>query len=117
NEDHVDLFAGRVLEPASAARLLFERIDRAAAKAGIAPRLAAADADLLQRLEREARALLAEKHENYPASLEGRTVVIEFARGGPAGAPLPLAAPMGYAHSLAALSPAILGRAAILYIW
>lgn len=121
NEDHADLIARRVLEPASAARLLFERIDRAGAKVGMAPRLAGGLAELPKRLEdrleAEARDLLAEKHENYPATLEGKTLVIEFARGGPAGAALPLAAPLGYAHSLSLLSPAILERAAILYIW
>lgn len=47
----------------------------------------------------------------------GPTMVIEFARGGPEGSAMPLPAPFGYAHSLGLLSPAILERAAILYIW
>ncbi len=45
------------------------------------------------------------------------TVVIEFARGGPQGAELPLAPPHGYAYSLAQLSEPILESAAILYVW
>ena len=44
-------------------------------------------------------------------------MVIEFARGGPDGAALPLPAPLGYQYSLARLSDAILRRARILYIW
>ena len=51
------------------------------------------------------------------ADLSGHTVVIEFARGGPDGAELPLEPPHGYAYSLAQLSEPILESAAILYVW
>jgi hypothetical protein len=47
----------------------------------------------------------------------GSTVVIEFARGGPEGSNLPLDPPHGYAHSLSLLSPEMLRRAAVLYLW
>ena len=50
-------------------------------------------------------------------TLGASTVIIEFARGGPRGAAAPLPHPIGYQASLAALSPAILARAAILYVW
>ena len=46
----------------------------------------------------------------------GGTIVIEFARGGPEDTSLPLGHPLGYAHSLACLDPAILEAAAILYV-
>lgn len=36
------------------------------------------------------RKLLHEKYANIPKSLEGKTVVFEFARGGPKGASFPL---------------------------
>ena len=47
----------------------------------------------------------------------GATVVVEFARGGPEGAPLPLNAPHGYRYSLSLLSREILSTASILYVW
>ena len=45
------------------------------------------------------------------------TLVVEFARGGPTGAPLPLEAPFGYRHALGQFPPAILERARVLYVW
>jgi len=47
----------------------------------------------------------------------GETVVIEFARGGPAGSTMPLSPPHGYRYSLSLLSPELLSRAVILYVW
>jgi len=58
-----------------------------------------------------------DKNAGIPDSLEGKTVVIEFARGGPDGATAPLPAPLGYQYSLATLSDDILKRASILYVW
>ena len=43
--------------------------------------------------------------------------MIEAARGGPDGAAMPLPSPLGYRHSLATFSDAILSRASILYVW
>lgn len=42
---------------------------------------------------------------------------MEFARGGSEKLTPPLPAPYGYAYSLEILSPAILSKAAMLYIW
>jgi hypothetical protein len=121
NEDYADLVAKRVREPRSAAALLLERFDTAAVHAGQRARLAALDGvtreQLTDALEAEARALLDEKHRGYPDSLDGRTLVIEFARGGPEGAAMPLPAPLGYRYSLAQLARPILEKAAILYVW
>lgn len=52
-----------------------------------------------------------------PIDLAAHTVVIEFARGGPDGAGMPLHPPNGYGYSLSQLSPLILASAAILYVW
>ena len=52
-----------------------------------------------------------------PIDLTEHTVVIEFARGGPDGAGMPLQPPHGYAYSLSQLSQSILKTAAILYVW
>ncbi len=120
NEDYRDLVAKRVAKPASAALDLFDRIDRAGEKVGLAPRLArlpaSARAAVAGALEAEARRLLDDKHAAY-ADLSGRTLVVEFARGGPHGASMPLPAPLGYRYSLSRLAPEILERASILYVW
>jgi hypothetical protein len=52
-----------------------------------------------------------------PVELTAHTVIIEFARGGPDGAGMPLHPPNGYGYSLRQLSPSILESAAILYVW
>ncbi len=64
-----------------------------------------------------ARRLIDEQNRAVALGLEGNTLVIEFARGGPKGAQFPLRSPIGYAASLAQLSPAILRNAAILYVY
>jgi hypothetical protein len=121
NEDYEDLLARRVQRPGSAAMHLFERLDRAARSVGGAARLAALDVaardEVAAALEREAAGQLEEKHAALPDSLAGKTLILEFARGGPQGATMPLRAPFGYAYSLGRLAPAILERAVILYVW
>jgi len=100
---------------------LLDRVDVARARFGAAPALGQLPARTREhvacRLAKEARALLDEKHENYPTTLTGKTILIEFARGGPDGSKFPLVEPLGYQGSIPCLSPAILERAAILYIW
>ena len=121
NEDFDDLTHRPRPAPASAAEWLFERFDRARAKVGAAPALAALPAarrkELIAALEREAAELLRDKNAGVPDSLAGRTIVIEAARGGPDGAAMPLPAPLGYRYSIATLRDEILSRAAILYVW
>jgi hypothetical protein len=100
---------------------LLDRVDRARAAAGLpspfAGRPAATRAELEAAIEEEAAALHRSLAASRPASLEGRTVVIELARGAGQGMRPPLPWPWGYAHSLSALSPEVLERAACLYIW
>jgi hypothetical protein len=120
NEDYAML--GITLpRPDSAANWLFDRLDRAREKVGIAP--------AMQHLAPGVRSRLAETLEDEAAALwtqlvwvssswsEGASVVIEFARGGPTGAEIPLPPPHGYAYSLAELSDEIKRRASILYVW
>lgn len=71
---------------------------------------------LVKGLESEASRLLQEKIENYPDTLSGKTLVIEFARGGAQGSKIPLASPFGYQYSIGRLSEAILKNASVLYI-
>ena len=121
NEDHDDLVNLRVIAPASAGEWLLERLDTCRVRVGAPPPFQARSPEVRQRLidaiEEDARALLRDKHAAYPDTLDGKTVVIEFARGGKADAPMPLAAPYGYAYSLSRLSDRILSQAAILYVW
>lgn len=121
NEDHADLLCGRTLGRARAGAALLDRIDGARVRQGLPPALSRLGRPLRARLEerlaREARAAYGEREGGYVDSLEGHTLVVEFARGGPEGASMPLPAGYGYASSLACLSPALLERAAILYIW
>ncbi|MCM2267446.1 MAG: hypothetical protein NDI60_06675 [Elusimicrobiales bacterium] len=121
NEDYHDLMKKNVVKTDSAADLLMRRIDKAGEKAKLAPRLAKLDKDtwakVAKELEKEARAMLDEKHAAYPASFEGKTIVIEAARGGPDKSTFPLKDPLGYQYSLRELDPEILKRAVILYVW
>jgi len=121
NEDYADLVAGRRPSPSAAAPWLFERIDKARTRAGGPPALSTLPSDLRKEVaaavEQDAADLLAAKVAEVPDSLEGKTVVIEFARGGADGSPMPLPKPFGYRHSLAQLAPEILNKASILYIW
>ena len=121
NEDYDDVVEHRRAVRASAAEWLLERFDQARRRVGseaeldaLPPRLRR---ELLRALEDEAAELMRAKNAGIPESLQGRTVVIEAARGGPEGATMPLPPPLGYRYSLARLSDAILSRAAILYVW
>jgi hypothetical protein len=121
NEDHADVVAAHRPAPESAAEWLCDRLDAARKRVGapaelstLAPPLRSA---VTAAIEAECRDLLDAKVGNVPDSLAGRTVVLEFARGGADGSPLPLPPPYGYRYSLACLSHEILDRAAILYIW
>ncbi len=120
NEDYATLRAGRAGRPSSPGALVLERLDRASEAAGARPKFRAMARDLRDQvaaaIEPEARKIF-DDLSAAPRSLEGRTVVIEFARGGPPGEAMPLPPGYGYAGSLPHLSPEILSRAAILYIW
>ncbi|MEN8007960.1 MAG: hypothetical protein ABFS42_13155 [Candidatus Krumholzibacteriota bacterium] len=121
NEDYDDLVAGNKPAPDSAALWLFDRIDAARIRAGGEAIIGTLPEDLRKEIagpiEDEARKLLDDKVAEVPDNLEGKTVVIEFARGCADGQTMPIPHPYGYAGSLGQLSPAILERSSILYIW
>lgn len=120
NDDHADAVAKKPLPSGPAGERLLARIDAAAKRVGIEPRLAKLPADARKKvasaLEKEAADLEKDLQATH-VPLAGKTLVIEFARGGKQGAKMPLAAPFGYAYSVAKLSPALLERARILYVW
>lgn len=121
NEDYADLVERRMFEPDSAAIHMMERLDKAAERVGIPARLGVLDEKsrraLAGRIEGLAKGMLADKFDAYPDRLDDKTIVLEFARGGPQGSSLPLTEPYGYAYSLSLLSRDILERSGILYIW
>ena len=121
NGDYDDLVRRRRPSPASAAAWLLDRFDAARSKVGADPAFGklspALREPLIRALEAEARELLRDKNAGIVDRLEGKTVVIEAARGGPDGATPPLPAPLGYAYSIGAFSDEILSKAAILYVW
>ena len=107
--------------PGGASQWLFDRIDRARRAAGLPPALSSLPVPSRQRLEATLETESLRVFEGItaaiPGSLEDRTVIIEFARGGPEGSSLPLSAPYGYGRALSLLSNEILRRARILYVW
>ncbi len=120
NEDY-ELLGTSPDRPESAAGWLFDRIDRARVSVGAAPALGELDPSVRDRLEQALDAEIADAWEELAEVAsswnEGDTVVIEFARGGPEGSTMPIEPPHGYPYSLGQLSPEILDRASILYVW
>lgn len=122
NEDYLDLI-NKPTKPVveSPTQWMLARLDAARAKVGIKARLAdlpaEAQAKLCAELDAKNQTLLDEKYDNIPETLEDKTVVIEFARGGAHGSEFPLEAPMGYQYSFSVLCPELLKSAACLYIW
>ncbi|MBQ6734986.1 MAG: hypothetical protein IJR00_08770 [Lachnospiraceae bacterium] len=121
NEDYRNLKNRVRISPCSEALYLFDRIDAASVAVGLNPRLALLSADVREKLaaalEQEAgdhRKLL---EAQYPETFEDKTIVIECARGGTDGSPLPLKGAFGYQYSLPQFSPEILSEAVILYMW
>ena len=121
NEDHANLMASRQVEVSSAAQHLFDRLDAAHAKVGLAQPLGELPHRIRGRmaaaLEAECRAELDALNRQNALDKAGRTLVIEAARGGPNGSAFPLCPPHGYETAFQTLSPAILEKACVLYVW
>ncbi len=121
NEDYRDLHQKPAIEVDSAADWLMKRFDRCRAAVGAQPALSLLPPEvrheLIEALEDEARILLDEKLASIPDQLDDKTIVIEFARGGPQGSSMPLPKPFGYEYSFSQLSDEILDNADVLYIW
>ncbi len=121
NEDFDDLVNGRVHNAPSAANLLFDRLDFARSNAGLEPMLGQIPyivrMDMAEAMEDECREDLEMRNKQAASNLDGKTVFIEIARGGPNGAAFPLTPPHGYEFAFSVFSEEILDRASILYVW
>ncbi|HZJ48667.1 MAG TPA: hypothetical protein VFD97_06510 [Acidimicrobiia bacterium] len=109
------------LRPVSAASWLFDRMDEARRAVGVDSNLGDLPPAIRERLADALEGEAMQVWEDLAAVVSvwrpGDTVVIEFARGGPDSASVPLTPPYGYAYSLARLSQEIRSRASILYVW
>ena len=121
NEDYKDMHTRAKVNTEHVAEHLLNRIDKASLAVGLEPRNSLLDKEtrlkVAEMLEEEAREMLKEKESQYPDTFEGKTIVIECARGGPDGSSMPLTGSYGYQYSLAQFCPEILEEAVILYIW
>lgn len=121
NEDYHDLLNRAYVHADSIAQYLFDRLDRCSVRAGLNPRLSRLKEDIREKLakalEKEAEEILKQKESQIPESFEGKTIVIEAARGGKDGSARPLKGTRGYQYSLSEFAPDLLKDAAILYIW
>ncbi|MDQ7823120.1 MAG: hypothetical protein RDV48_10035 [Candidatus Eremiobacteraeota bacterium] len=103
---------------------LYRRIDDARARLNAKPIFYSSgkpliDEDKLRRvadaLREEYRKMQEERETQIPKDMTGATLIIEFARGGAEGSSMPLS--YGYEYNLKLLTPKILEKAAILYVW
>lgn len=121
NEDYTDIRALRKRRPDQPVGWILDRFDRAREAVGARAPFSSMENSgreiLLNGLVKEVDDLISEWNSNVPTSLEGKTIVIEFARGGPVDSSMPLPRCYGYNYSLSVLSGEILSRSAILYIW
>ncbi len=121
NEDYADLRAQRTVQAASAAQWLFDRFDAAHDGVGLPRALGEVPyrvrCEIAEVMEAEVAPELEQRNRICSGGLDGKTIVIEAARGGTNGATFPLTPPPGYQYSLGQFSDDILDRARILYVW
>lgn len=121
NDDYAVLTNPSLPTPTADPAALFARIDVARGKVGAPVVFGPMSEDLRRRLadrlQKKTAWVVHELFSKRPDSLKDKTVVIEFARGGPQGSSMPLKAPHGYQYSLSQLAPEILEKAAVLYVW
>ncbi len=121
NEDYANMRAGTPYTTDDAGEWILDRLERARLAARGKPIISLMDAEtratVAAGIRDEAADTLKERADLCKEDLEGKTIVIEFARGGPQGSRMPIEAPCGYQYSLSQLSDDILSRSSILYIW
>jgi hypothetical protein len=120
NEDYQDIINKKPTESENAALWLFERLDKAREKIGSTPVLRSLSKEVINQLsdilQKEAQKILEDKNKEIQKYTQNHTIVIEFSRGGPIQATLPLPYPYGYEHALPHLDKKILDSSKILYI-
>jgi len=95
---------------------LLDRLDRARVLAGAPDAIGNLDPRVRAAIESSIATDVAGLDPITAAGCES-TIIIEFSRGGPVDAGVPLPHPNGYTASIAALSEEVRQRASILYLW
>lgn len=126
NQDYASLLGGHRPDPVhSQASFMIDRLATAQSLAGIEidemPTLYHGISeeqfqDLCIALEDHCAGMIQKQQELFKVDLDQATIVIEFARGGPKGAELPLEAPYGNKRALELLSKEILKNSAVLWV-
>ncbi len=121
NEDYDDLFEKKQIETDNISKYYIDRFIKACKDVEIEDGFDKLPEDVMEKLYEGMKPLceqmLQDKYDNYPDTMEGKTTVIEMARGGDINSTLPLSGSEGYQYSLRQFSDRILSHAAILYIW
>ncbi len=121
NEDYDNLVNRRTFAPTSAGQAIMDRLDAARAKVGLSEPMSEIPYGIRKKvaeaIEAEARHELDVLNATCSQDRTGKTIVIECARGGPNGSAFPICPPHGYWSAFQQLSPQILERASILYVW
>lgn len=121
NDDYKELQQGHAEQPENPGMRLLERFDSASERAGGKVKFRDMDQQVKEQvaaaINKEAASFFQEKAKNCPKSLNGKTVVVEFARGGPYVESGPVAEGYGYQGTLKHLSRELIKDAAVLYIW
>jgi hypothetical protein len=121
NEDYANLVSGKQVKPVSAAQDLFDRLDAAHAKLSLPQPMGEVPWRIRTKvglaLEKEVREHYDALNTQASQDKKGKTIVIEAARGAANGSAFPLSPPYGYDTAFQYLSPTILEKSAVLYIW
>lgn len=121
NEDYDDLMHGRSVKVDSAGQWMMDRFDAAHAKVALAEPMGEVPYRIRKRvaaaIEKECAAELEARNKTCSQDRAGKTIVIEAARGGANGSAFPITTPRGYLATFQQLSPQILERASVLYVW
>ena len=121
NLEYKDIIERKTYDIDNSVDILLKRIDSAAKMFGINERLLKLPQNVYEHLKialsREASDIFLNINQNSTADFSETTFIIEFSRGGSEGSELPLPYPYGYEHTLKVLSPEILTKSVILYVW
>eukprot|EP00792_Barthelona_sp_PAP020_P006925 TRINITY_DN3085_c0_g1_i1.p1 TRINITY_DN3085_c0_g1~~TRINITY_DN3085_c0_g1_i1.p1 ORF type:complete len:337 (+),score=114.15 TRINITY_DN3085_c0_g1_i1:29-1012(+) len=122
NEDYLDVVRCKKLQrPEDLTHWLFVKIDAAMQRVGLSSKLTVLPINVREQLkdmlDEEISKYFEEKNNEIPETMQDKTIVIEFARGGPENSSFPIGNGQGYQATFQQFLPEIIKKAAALYIW